>query len=31
MIPVGKFMQEVLLICKDQKGAVSKKSVLDVV
>jgi len=31
MIPVGKFIQEIVLIEKDQKGGLSKRSLLDVV
>jgi len=31
MIPVGTFMQQILLVTKDEKGEVSKKAVLDVV
>eukprot|EP00826_Nyctotherus_ovalis_P021630 TRINITY_DN1701_c0_g1_i11.p3 TRINITY_DN1701_c0_g1~~TRINITY_DN1701_c0_g1_i11.p3 ORF type:complete len:125 (-),score=27.04 TRINITY_DN1701_c0_g1_i11:171-545(-) len=31
MIPVGTFMQQILLVSKDEKGTVSKQAVLDVV
>lgn len=31
MIPVGTFMQQILLVRKNEKGEVSKQAVLDVV